>query len=126
MKLSVFERLLLLNILPAEGDMTTLRIIRQMKEDLSFTEEEHKALEFDMGEGGSVRWKADADTMKDVPIGEKGQDIIKEQLVKANDQKKLQLQHMALYERFVEGKEPEAQINGQTGKPIPEKAAVGG
>ena len=36
LKLSVYERLVLLNILPKEGNFITLKIIRQLREDLSF------------------------------------------------------------------------------------------
>ena len=45
MKLSVFERLILLNVMPKEGDFTTLKIIRNLQEALSFSEEELKVLD---------------------------------------------------------------------------------
>ncbi len=121
MQLQVSERLILLNIIPGEGDITTLRIIQQLRTDLSFSEDEHKALEFQVGEGGAVHWKTDADVGKDVEIGEKAHDIIKSRLEELSNQKKLQLQHMALYERFVEGKEPELALDGQKDQAIPDK-----
>jgi len=46
MKLTVLERLLLLNILPAEGSYTNLKLLREAKENLSFTEEENRELGF--------------------------------------------------------------------------------
>jgi hypothetical protein len=107
MKLSVYERLLLLNILPKEGDYTTLKILRVLKEDLSFSEEEHKALEFSQESGTSVvHWKTEGETMKEVLIGEKATDIIVGALKALDAKKKLQEEHMPLYERFVinEGK----------------------
>ena len=42
--LSVKGRLMLLGILPAEGDLTTIRIVRELREGLSFSETEHKQL----------------------------------------------------------------------------------
>ena len=39
MKLSVYERLILLNILPKEGNFTTLKTVRVLKERLSFDDE---------------------------------------------------------------------------------------
>ena len=101
MELGVFDRLILLNILPKEGDFTTLKIIRTMREDLSFSEEEHKALQFDFGAEGQVKWKQDSDKPKHINFGEKATDIIVEVLKKLSDDKKLQDQHYSLFEKFV-------------------------
>jgi len=102
MKLGVFDRLILLNILPKEGDFTTLKIIRTMREDLSFSEEEHKALEFKQEEA-NIQWKKEADIERDVNFGEKATDIIVGVLKALNDAKppKLTEQHFSLYEKFV-------------------------
>jgi hypothetical protein len=101
MELTVFDRLILLNILPKEGDFTTLKIVRKLREDLSFSEEEHAALEF-KHENGTVQWKQGGDIPKDVPIGEKASDMIADVLKKLDKEKKLQETHFSLYERFVE------------------------
>ncbi len=103
MELGVFDRLILLNILPGEGDFTTLKIVRKMREDLSFTEEEHKALGFKQENEGRIQWIQEADKSKEISIGEKATDIIVEVLKKLNDDKKLQDQHYSLYEKFIEG-----------------------
>jgi hypothetical protein len=100
MILSVFERLLLLNILPKEGDLTTLKIVRTLRDNLSFSEEEHAALQF-KHEGGNVMWKDEAEANKDVVIGEKAMDIIVDALKALNRAKKLTDQHVDLYEKFV-------------------------
>lgn len=101
MELNVFDRLILLNIMPHEGDFTTLKIVRKLREDLSFSEDEHKALEFKQ-ENGQVQWKQEGDKPKDVTIGEKASDLIADVLKKLDKEKKLQEQHFTLYERFVE------------------------
>lgn len=101
MELSTFDRLILLNILPKEGDFTTLKIVRKLREDLSFSEEEHAALEFKQEEG-RVHWKQAGDVSKDVQIGEKASDVIAEVLKKLDKEKKLQDQHYRLFELFVE------------------------
>jgi hypothetical protein len=100
MILSVFERLLLLNILPKEGDITTLKIVRTLKDSLSFSEDEHKALQF-KNDSGNIMWKEDADISKDLEIGEKANDTIVEALKGLNKAKKLTEQHLPLYERFI-------------------------
>ena len=104
MILSVYDRLILLNIMPKEGDFTTLKIVRKLREDLSFSEDEHKALEF-KNENGNVQWKQAGDIPKDVQIGEKATDLIVEVLKKLDKEKKLQESHYGLYESFIERKD---------------------
>jgi len=45
-KVNVLERLMLLGILPKEGSYTNLKLLRVVKESLSFNEAENKALQF--------------------------------------------------------------------------------
>jgi len=101
LKLSISDRLILLGVLPKEGDFTTLKILRQMKDDLSFSEEEHKKLNFRQ-EGETILWDAELED-KEVTFGEKATDIIVDAFKKLNDQKKLRIEHMELYEKFVGG-----------------------
>lgn len=102
MELQVGERLVLLSVLPQEGDFTTLKIIRELRESLSFTEEEHKTYNFKQ-EGNLVIWNKEKDVSKEVKVGEKANDIIVEALKKLNDERKLRDEHFSLYEKFVEG-----------------------
>ena len=100
MELGVFDRLILLNILPKEGDFTSLKIVRKLREDLSFTEAEHKALQFDQNEG-NIKWQSEADIPKDITIGEKATDIIVDVLKKLDKDKRLSEQHLSVYSKFV-------------------------
>lgn len=106
MNLNVFDRLILLNVLPHEGDVTTLKIVRKLREDLSFTEEEHKVLQFKQ-DGGNIRWQLDGDIPKEISIGEKAHDVISGVFKALNESKppKLKEEHLSLYERFVENVE---------------------
>src|SRR3990167_8055299 len=108
MTLSVFERLILLNILPAEGDITTIRIVRTLREALSFSEEEHKALEFTR-EDGTVRWKSDGERAKEIIIGSKARSIVAERLKTLNEQKKLTESHLPIWERFCDDNQAEVE-----------------
>jgi len=101
LKLPVSDRLILLGVLPKEGDFTTLKILRQMKDDLSFSEEEHKILKIRQ-EGEMMFWEEGLED-KEINFGEKATDIIVDAFKKLNDQKKLRIEHMELYEKFVEG-----------------------
>lgn len=100
MELTVLERIALLSVLPGEGNFTTLKIVRKLREDLSFTEEEHKVLNFKQEEN-SLFWNKDAEVVKDISIGNKATEIIVESLKKLNDSKKLTEQNYSLYEKFV-------------------------
>jgi len=99
MKLSVNGRLILLGVIPLQGDFTTLKIIRDMRDELSFSEEEHKKLKFRQEET-MVFWEEELED-KEINFGEKATDIIVDAFKKLNDQKKLRIEHMELYERFV-------------------------
>ena len=46
-KLSVLDRFTLLSILPQTGDFLTLKIMRKLREALSFNEEDHAAYRFE-------------------------------------------------------------------------------
>lgn len=98
MELSVIERLTLLNIIPKEGDYTTLKLVRKLREELSFSEEEHKLLNFHQEEG-TLFW--DEDIKKEVEIGEKATDVIVDAFKKLDKGKQLKMEQMGLYERFV-------------------------
>lgn len=101
MFLSVMERLMILQILPKESDFITLKILRSLKDVVGFGEEEHREYKFTAGDGGVVRWDADAVQEKELLIGEKAHDIVAEALKRLNDQKKLTEAHMSLYEKFM-------------------------
>jgi len=67
MKLSVFERLILSQILSepgVEADFTTLRIVRKLRENVSFSEEELAALNFRQGMDWSKCPKCGASTIE--------------------------------------------------------------
>jgi hypothetical protein len=100
LELSVRERLVLLSVLPRESDYLTLKIIRGLKEELGFSEEEHKLYKF-VNNGDSVTWDDTVEQGKEVVIGEKATDIIAGSLKELNRIGKLRDDHFDIYERFV-------------------------
>ena len=100
MELSVLERLMLLDTLPQEGDITTIRIVRELREALSFGEEESARIEL-RTESGRTEWKQDAETPKDVDIGPRATAVIVGALEELNKQKKLNEQHIPLFDKFM-------------------------
>ena len=99
MILNVLDRVTLLGVLPEQGDFVTLKIVRQLRESLSFTEEELRELKITQSED-RINWNPSADKGKEIQIGEKATDIIVGALKQLNDQKKLTQQHYDLYEKF--------------------------
>ena len=100
MELDVMQRLLLLHILPKEGDITMVRILRKLREDLSFTEEEHQKLNL-RTEGPALVWD-DKTYTKNVEIGLKAREMIVASLNRLNEQKKLTEEFLSLWEVFIE------------------------
>ena len=99
MELSVRDRLLLLQVLPREGDYTTLKLVRTLREELSFNEAEHAVLQFKDG-GGTIQWE-EAGLLKDVVIGEKASDVIVMAFKRLDAEHRLHHEHLGLYEKFV-------------------------
>jgi hypothetical protein len=100
-ELSVLERIALLGILPREGNFLTLKILRQLREALSFSEEELSDFELRQEEN-SFHWNPKAERPKEVPIGAKAREIIAKRLEELDKAEKLTDELFGLYERFVE------------------------
>lgn len=109
MKFTVKERILLLQVLPPTGDMTTLKIVRDTQDALTFREEEHKQFKLEAAiVDGSIRgykWDTSADVAVDIPIGDKAFQILLEGFQKLDREKNLTLDTLKLYERFLEVKQ---------------------
>lgn len=100
MPTTILNRILLLNILPAAGDVTTVRIVRNLREDLSFSEQEHTDFQLVQSDG-KITWNSDATTTKDIEIGPKARGVITKALKDLSDSQKLTPQYLDLYEQFV-------------------------
>ncbi len=111
MELMVTERLMLGALLgPIAADVVTLRVVRNLQEQLGFSDEEAEALNFHPGtktnaageeeEDGRVLWNKDAPQTKEFEFKPAALRIIQEQLRKASNSKTLTLQQLDLYDKF--------------------------
>ena len=130
MKLNVTERITLIGELPASGSFATLKLVRKLKESLSFSEEEHKNLCFRylyrcgecanevyapevvmcaecnvyMSATDTMAWNPDGDTGKEIHVGDKAKEIIVALLEKKQEEDPDNTNdvHLDLYEKIKE------------------------
>lgn len=126
MKLNVFERTQVLQVLPTEGDFTILKVLQDLQRNVGFSDEEHK--EFNISrDGAQVSWGpseekdakgkkkfseeenkkfAEAVTKeKEIEFGVKATEIVKDALLDLDKEKKLKSAQYTIYEKFVQDKE---------------------
>ncbi len=104
MEFGVKERLMLLSVMPGQGNLTTLRLVRRVREELGFDEEEHRALGLII-EGSSYRWDDDAEAKagpKEIELGEVVRGMVLKAFEDLDAEERLELVHLDLYERFIE------------------------
>ncbi len=107
MKLKIAERFALLGVLPQQGNVVTLKIIRELQGRLSLTEEEIKhynVTNYSNPDGSArINWNPElSEEETDIPIGESATGVIKENLKRLNAQNQLHVTMLPLYEKFVE------------------------
>jgi hypothetical protein len=101
-ELSVKDRVVLLSTLAAvTGNLTELRILRELRENLSFSEEEHAALSIAEREG-RLYWNTDADQPREVEIGNVARRLIVRRLKELNREGKLADDHLDVIDKFPE------------------------
>lgn len=106
MELTIAERFVLLNMLPQQGDITTVKIVRQLREALSFSEQEHVDYEIHTepdGNGRAIfRWNpSKSGAVKDVEIVGVGRKLVVEALQRMEQEKSLTESHVTLWDKFM-------------------------
>lgn len=100
MVLKVKDRIQLLNVLPGTGSIVTLKIVRALRERLSFSEDDIKT--FGIKESGEmINWEPSSDTGTEIEIGEKAHEIIVDAFKTASSKGELTLDMVDLYDKFV-------------------------
>jgi len=100
MELNIKQRLMLLNVLPVENvRMTDLRIARELQLKLGFTEEEQQRFGF-VQEDTRLIWNEAKDVPVDIKIGPRAHVLIQDALKKLDEEKKLTLDHIELWDLF--------------------------
>ena len=100
-KLSVLERIGLLNILPTEENYLTYKLVRDLKTELSFSDKDFKELKIITTQDQKVRWDEKADKGKSVEVPDVIVALVKVKLESLEKEKKINDQNAPLYEKFV-------------------------
>jgi hypothetical protein len=97
MKLSVMDRLLILNLdtLPKMGTILTMRIKQQLINEVGFKESEIKDFEIKQ-DGEQIKWKSDAEAV-DIEIGDEAKKLLIDALDKSEN---LNENYISLYDRL--------------------------
>lgn len=106
MELGIAERVMLSSVLaPAEGDVTMLRVVRDLLARVGFDAEESKRLNFQQqGEGEAARttWSEDADRSLEVEFSDAELGIIASLFKKLSRSGKMRVAMLDLHDKFVE------------------------
>jgi hypothetical protein len=88
-----------LAILPEQGNLLTLKIVRELREELSFSEDEHKTMNLRVT-GDRITWD-DSAPEKDVWIGDQAKELIEKRLRELNEKDELTMPDLLLWENFI-------------------------
>ena len=101
-KLTILERLTLLNILPRENNFINLMLIKEAAEKIGFDDKEISECEIKQTPEG-VNFNAEKGKIeKPIEIGERAYSLICEVLEKLDKANKLTQEHCSIYKKFIE------------------------
>lgn len=98
--LNVGERMIVLGLMPKEGSIVTLKMIRTLVEKLGLSAEQMKEFEV-VEDGDMVRWNRKGQELIEFELVDAEVELIKKQLKKMDAENKLQQQMVPVYEKFV-------------------------
>ena len=110
MKLNMIERAVTQTLLPEKEDFSNMKMIREARESLSYTEKENADWQIVNHPDGRMVWRADLDidlTEKTIKLGEYSTSLIVKELKRLNESSTLENRHLTLYEKFIEDMKPE-------------------
>lgn len=103
-ELGIADRITLLGVLSAdvvEANFLTLKELRVVREELSFTQEENDEVDLEELPEGKVKWSTAKERPKTIAIGPQVLKVIQNRLRQLDGAGKLREQLMPVYEKFV-------------------------
>jgi len=103
-KLDIADRLNLLSILPAQGDILTIRKVDELRTKMVFTDKEIDKYKIKVVESGDGRvgysWDKELKYAVEFEIGEIAQNAIIKTLKQLDEDKQLFAYHITLFDKF--------------------------
>ena len=99
MDFSVRDRLILLNVVPTQGSLVTLKMVRVLREALGFSDKEYRDFNLRV-EGESFQWDDDKEAPKEIEVPVTMQELILTSFEELSKKNVLHLEHLDLYDRF--------------------------
>lgn len=99
MLLTIKERLVLLNILPGQETYANMLVIKELRDEIGFSEEDHQYIGIKEN-NGDVSWDPGKELDKEISIGVTAYGIIKQAFKKLDSEQVISLELMDVYERF--------------------------
>ncbi len=119
MNVTILERVLLMGIIPREGNIIDMNTAQNVRNVAQFSTEELDGLKMVQTESG-MQWDAEAANEigdKDIVVGVSGAELIKKTLMKLSDEEKLPIDALSLYRKFVDA---ELVVRDDSGKIVRE------
>ena len=111
MRLTIAERMSLLDLLPLQGNVVTLRLVQDLRMKVALTGEEIdkwqvKQIPSESG-GVLVRWAPEFDkTRTEIPMSDHEKGIVTREIMQRESKSQLTMNALPLYDYFVDNKEP--------------------
>ena len=84
--------------MPEKGSFANLKLVREAKEVLSFTDKEHEEYKLKNLPNGSIQWSEDSE--KSIELGDVVIGLVKAALKKLDEEEALEPRHVSIYEKF--------------------------
>ena len=109
MKLTMAERMRLLNVLPESGGIAEIRIANDLRLALAPSEEEYEEYGFftDEEKPGMLFWNVEAEKEAEIKISKPAKKLIEAALLKVDEEGQVTVDLISLFDKFVIDEEGE-------------------
>jgi len=101
-RLNILERIVLNDLLPAQGGIALISTVRDLRRELSFSKDERTRIDFRKTEN-TLQWEETADFEKEIEIPDGLLSTVKANLAKLGNDGKLTVEMVTLYDKLIEG-----------------------
>ena len=100
MKLKISDRLLILSVLPQEGNIMQVRLVRDLIGKIGLSAKEIEDWKVKSEKNGQIKWDNSKAIEKEIPISESESKIIADTFEEISKNNKLNVSQIELYDTF--------------------------